>query len=485
MYVLRTLVLLLATLATAHAADRPNILVIMADDIGPTNVSAYSQGLMGQTPNIDRIAREGMLFTDHYSEPSCTPGRAAFITGQYPIRTGLTTVGLPNSPIGIDARDPTLAEVLKPLGYVTGQFGKNHLGDRDQHLPTAHGFDEFFGNLYHLNAEEEPEQLEYPAKELAKYRPRGVIDAKAGPDGYIKDTGPLTRKRMESVDDEFTSRTVDFIERAVKGKKPFFVWHNPSRNHIYIHPRPEFVAAAAKDSSEDDIYRAGMIELDGHVGQILKKLDDLGVAKNTIVVFTSDNGPMTYHWPQAGTTPFHGEKASTWEGGVRVPTVVRWPGKVPAGSISNGIQSHLDLFTTLAAAAGVKDVAAELRASHKVHIDGINNLQHWQGQGPSLRENYIYYNESTLSALRWRQWKVHAKEKNGFFDYFRESSLIFNLKMDPYEQHGGLQSNILAQRKAWIGGIIRDIITEHMRSLQEFPPRQKGGSLRGGMELVK
>ncbi len=485
MHFLRAIVLLLAVLATAHAADRPNILVIMADDVGPTNVSAYSQGLMGQTPNIDRIAREGMLFTDHYSEPSCTPGRAAFITGQYPIRTGLTTVGLPNSPVGIDKRDPTLAEVLKPLGYVSGQFGKNHLGDRDEHLPTAHGFDEFFGNLYHLNAEEEPEQLDYPAKELAKYKPRGVIDSKAGPDGYIHDTGPLTSKRMESVDDEFTARTIGFMERAVKEKKPFFVWHNPSRNHIYIHSRPEFIAAAAKDSSEEDIFRAGMIELDGHVGQILKKLDQLGVAKNTIVVFTSDNGPMTYHWPQAGTTPFHGEKASTWEGGVRVPTVIRWPGKVPAGAISNGIQSHLDLFSTLAAAAGIKDVAADLRASHHVYIDGINNLSHWQGQGPSLRENYIYYNESTLSALRWHQWKVHAKEKNGFFDYFRESSLLFNLKMDPFEQHGGLYSNIMVQKKAWIGGIMRDIITDHIRSLHEFPPRQKGGSLRGGMELVK
>ena len=485
MHFLRAIVLLLAVLATAHAADRPNILVIMADDVGPTNVSAYSQGLMGQTPSIDRIAREGMLFTDHYSEPSCTPGRAAFITGQYPIRTGLTTVGLPNSPVGIDKRDPTLAEVLKPLGYVSGQFGKNHLGDRDEHLPTAHGFDEFFGNLYHLNAEEEPEQLDYPTTQLTKYKPRGVIDSKAGPDGYIRDTGPLTKKRMESVDDEFTAHTMDFMERAVKAKKPFFVWHNPSRMHIYTHVRPEFIRRAAQDSSEEDVYRAGMIELDDDIGMILKKLDQLGVAKNTIVVFTSDNGPMVYHWPDAGATPFHGEKASTWEGGVRVPTLIRWPGKVPAGSVSNGIQSHLDLFSTLAAAAGVKDVAADLRASHHVYIDGINNLSHWLGQGPSLRESYIYYNESTLSALRWRQWKVHAKEKNGFFDYFRESSLLFNLKMDPFEQHGGLQSNVLVQKTAWIGGIVRDIITEHMRSLQEFPPRQKGNSLRGGMELVK
>ncbi|WP_432470221.1 arylsulfatase [Amphritea sp. HPY] len=478
--------LMVAGLASnAVAAERPNILVIMADDVGPTNVGAYSHGIMAPTPNLNRIAKEGMLFTDHYAEPTCTAGRASFITGQKPIRTGLTTVGLPGSLLGIDERDPTLAEVLKPLGYKTAQIGKNHLGDQDHHLPTNHGFDEFFGNLYHLNAEEEPEQLDYPTELLTKYKPRGVIDSKAGPDGFIKDTGPLTRKRMETIDEEFTARSVKFMEQSVEEDKPFFLWHNPSRIHIYTHSLPKYIKRIAEFSSEEDIAGAGVLELDDHVGILLDKLDKLGIADNTIVIFTSDNGPMAYHFPDAGITPYRGEKATTWEGGVRVPMLLRWPDKIEAGSVSNGIQSHMDLFTTLAAAAGVKDVAAELKEKDKVHIDGVDNLAHWQGKADSSRESFIYYNEGTLAAVRWKQWKVHAQERSGFFDYFRQSALLFNLRMDPFEQHDGLYANMLAQKKAWIGGILRDIMTEHVTSLHQFPPRQKGGSLRGGMELVE
>lgn len=477
---------LLLTSAVAVAADKPNILVIMADDVGPTNIGAYSHGMMMPTPNIDRIAKEGRLFTDHYAEPSCTPGRAAFLTGQYPIRTGLHTVGLPGSPIGIDKKDPTLAKVLKEVGYATGQFGKNHLGDLDKHLPTNHGFDEFYGNLYHLNTEEEPEQLEYPHEKLAKYKPRGVIHSKA--DGSIVDTGPLTRKRMETVDDEFLKHSTSFMKKAVSEKKPFFVWYNPTRMHINTRVRPEFIKRAAKFSSEDDLFGAGMLELDDQVGKLLAELDRLGQAKNTIVIFTSDNGPMSAWWPDGGTTPFHGEKASSWEGAYRVPTLIRWPGKIPAGSVSNGLQSHMDLFSTLTAAAGVDNVAAKLLESHKVKIDGVNNLQHWtdrESKTPSARESYVYYVESNIVGIRWNYWKTVSKERNGFFDYYRDGFNMFNLRMDPYERQVGAKNNEFTMKKAWVGGVFRDIITDHLISLKQFPPRQAGGSLRGGMENTK
>lgn len=466
------------------STDLPNILVIMADDVGHTNISAYSHGLMTQTPNLDRIANEGMMFTDHYAEPTCTAGRASFITGQMPIRTGLTTVGLPGSPLGINEKDPTLAELLKPLGYKTAQVGKNHLGDRDHHLPTNHGFDIFFGNLYHLNAEEEPEQRDYPHELLQNYRPRGVIDAKAEPGGYIRDTGPLTRKRMETIDREFVDRSLAFIDEAHEQGKPFFIWHNPTRIHVYTRSLPQYIARIAEVSSEEDIAGAGVLELDEHVGMLLDKLEDLNIADNTIVIFTSDNGPQLFVYPDAGASPFRGEKATTWEGGVRVPMMVRWPNAIAAGSKSNGIQSHLDLFTTLASAAGIKNVAQQLRERDKVHIDGVDNLAHWRGEADSSREHFIYYNESQLTAVRWKQWKVHSKVREGFFDYFRQSALLFNLKMDPFERNDGRYAEQLALRKAWIGGVLRDLITAHVTTLHQFPPRQKGGSLRGGLELV-
>jgi arylsulfatase len=485
---------LLSSPASAQGRP-PNILVIMPDDVGYSNVGVYSHGMMVPTPNIDRIGREGRLFTDHYAHPSCTPGRAAFITGQMPIRTGLTTVGTPGSPVGLDPRDPTLAKVLKPLGYATGQFGKNHLGDRNSHLPTVHGFDEFFGNLYHLNTEEEPE-LRMWRKDPgfdARYRPRGVLDCVAtdvddrsddprfGPMGRqrCRDTGALTVERMKTVDEEFLARTMQFIDRSAKAGRPFFAWFNPSRMHIYTHLKPESRHLASDISSEFDIYGSGLMEHDGHVGQLLKQLDELKIAENTIVVYTTDNGAMVSWWPDGGATPFRGEKATTWEGGVRVPLLVRWPLRIPKASISNGIQTHEDLFTTLAAAAGAGDVAAQLRRTHTVHIDGVDNLAHWTGDGPSRRNSVIYYNEGDLTAVRIGPWKSHMKVREGFFDSLRPSALVFNLRMDPYERHGGQKADDFAMRMgiAW-GGQVYDLLDEHAKSLAAFPPRQKGGSLR-------
>jgi arylsulfatase len=478
-------------------SDKPNILLICTDDVGIWNVGAYSHGMMVPTPNIDRLAREGMLFTDHYAAPTCTPGRAMLVTGQLPIRTGLTTVGMAGSPIGLSDKDPTLAEVLKPLGYRTGQFGKNHLGDRNEHLPTVHGFDEFYGNLYHLNTEEEPYLAAWPKDSGfdRRYKPRGVLDCKATEidnptiDGRfgkvgkqtIRDTGPLDPKRMETVDDEFNEKAMDFMERAVKAGDPFFVWHNPTRMHIYTHLRPAHQNLATPYSSEFDVFGSGMMELDMMIGTLLKKLEDLGVAENTIVIFTADNGAMVDWYPDGGTTPFRGEKATTWEGGVRVPMLIKWPAKIKAGSVSNGIQDHTDLFTTLAAAAGIDNVAEKLKESHKVYIDGVNNLAHWTSQAPSNRYFEIYYNESDLAAIRIGPWKSHMLQREGFFDYNKPSALIFNLRSDPFERQDGWKSREIAMKLgiAW-GGQIQDVLQKHYLSLQQFPPRQKGASLRAG-----
>jgi arylsulfatase A-like enzyme len=481
---LRTLALLGASLLAAAGTwaqralpERPNIVMIMADDIGYWNVGLYSHGMMVPTPHIDRIGREGMLFTDHYAEPTCTAGRAAFLTGQMPIRTGLTTVGLPGSPIGHDKRDPSLASVLKARGYRTAHFGKSHLGDRDEHLPHQHGFDEFFGNLYHLNSEEEPFQRDYPTARLGRYKPRGVIEAFAGQ--APRDLGPLSPKRMETFDDEILDRSLNFLERSAKEKLPFFLWHNPTRMHVYTHLKPESRHLATPHSSEDDVYGSGLMELDQHIGRLLKKLDDLGLAKNTIVLFTSDNGPQVFTWPDGGTTPFRGEKASTWEGGYRVPMLVRWPEAIKPGSVSNGIQTHYDLFTTLARAAGVPDVTGQLKDSHKVKIDGVDNLAHWLGSGPSLRDQFIYYNERELVGLRWGPWKGLFKERDGFFDPLKQSFVFRNLRMDPFEKNAtDRDAQQMGLRKAWIGGVFQDILGQHVMSLREFAPRQVGGSLR-------
>ncbi|MFN9784506.1 MAG: arylsulfatase [Sphingobacteriales bacterium] len=474
--------------------SRPNILLIMADDVGYWNVGAYSHGMMVPTPGIDRLANEGLLFTDHYAAPTCTPGRAMAITGQLPIRTGLTTVGMAGSPIGLSEKDPTLAEVLKPLGYNTGQFGKNHLGDRNEHLPTVHGFDEFYGNLYHLNTEEEPYLKMWPSDSGFNYRykPRGVLDCKAtnisdntidarfGKIGKqtIQDTGPLDPKRMETVDEEFLDRTMKFIDKSNKEGKPFFAWFNPSRMHIYTHLRPENKNLASPYSSEFDVYGSGMMELDDMVKRLLKKLDELGIADNTIVLFTTDNGAMVDWFPDGGTTPFRGEKATTWEGGVRVPLLIRWPAKISAGKVSNGIQDHTDLFSTLAAACGVDNIAEKLKVSHQVYIDGMNNLEHWTSSSPSKRNFEIYYNESELTAVRIGNWKSHIKTREGFFDSNEPDALLVNLRQDPFERQTGWKSREMAMKLgiAW-GGQLQDLLGEHMKTLQLFPPRQKGGSL--------
>jgi len=450
----------------AGTGKLPNILVIMGDDIGWTNISAYEKGIVGyNTPNIDRIANEGMLFTDYYGEQSCTAGRSTFITGQSALRTGLLKVGFPGAPFGIQDEDPTLAEMLKPLGYVSGQFGKNHLGDLNKFLPTVHGFDEFFGNLYHLNAEEEPENVDYPGGpdgEFAKHLgPRGVLDCVAtdvydptederfGPWGKQEciDTGALTRKRMETIDEEFLSRTKDFIAEAVVADKPFFTWFNSTRMHYYTHIKDE-----VNGISGQDFYGDGMVEHDGHVGQLLDWLEDLGIADNTIVIYTTDNGPHYNQWPDGALTPFRGEKNTNWEGGYRVPALVRWPGHIPAGTVSHEIFSHLDWVPTLMAAAGVDDIKETLKQDCTeestnlcgTYLDGYNQLpylldpEHEWGQ----RHGFIYFNdEGQLPGVRVGDWKVvFAEQRARGFDVWREPFVmlrlpkIFNLRRDPYER---------------------------------------------------
>lgn len=485
------------TTQTKSTNQKPNILLICTDDVGWFNVGSYNLGMMVPTPNIDRIGKEGITFTDHYAAPSCTPGRAMLITGQLPIRTGLTTVGMAGSPIGLSKEDPTLAELLKPLGYKTGQFGKNHLGDRNEHLPTVHGFDEFYGNLYHLNTEEEPFLQTWPKDSEfdSRYKPRGVLDCIAtdvddntvdprfGKVGkqIIKDTGPLDPKRMETVDEEFTSRTIKFMEQSVKEDKPFFVWYNPTRMHIYTHLREEHKNLADEYSSEFDVFGSGMMELDMYIGELLNKLDELGIAENTIVLFTSDNGAMVDWYPDGGTTPFKGEKGTTWEGGVRVPMLIRWPAKIPAGKISNGIQDNTDIFTTLAAACGINDVREKLASEKKVYIDGENNLEHWTGNSKSKREFILYYNESDLTAVRIGNWKSHFQTREGFFDHNKPSALLVNLKQDPFEKHLEWKSREVAMKLgiAW-GGQVQDLLAKHFYTFQQFPVRQKGASLKPG-----
>jgi arylsulfatase len=499
----------------AHAADKkPNIVVIWGDDIGTWNVGAYTHGMMGRTPNIDSLAKEGALFTDHYGQPSCTAGRAAFVMGQMPIRTGMTTIGIPGSTRGIQKSDPTIAEVLKSVGYVTAQFGKNHLGDRNEFLPTSHGFDEWFGNLYHLNAEEEPEELDYPGQKNPDYTkrfgPRGVlhtwatttddatVDPKFGRVGKqkIQDTGPLTRKRMETFDQEVTDETLKYLDRVGKGDKPFFVWFNSTAIHIWSHPNPKYVQMAVDEGrAEEDVVRAKMLEHDEQVGSILKKLKELGVEDNTIVIYSTDNGFEFILYPDGGYAPFRGEKGTTWEGGLRVPLLIRWPGHVPAGFDANGLQSHEDLFVTLAAAAGLPNLKADLLkgykmngTTYKVHLDGYNNLDYWTGKSPkSARRELFYYDETDLMAVRVDAWKMHIGVKhNG--DWFDEKAFpsvpyIVNLLMDPLEkvtpdapgfEYAGRK---FVAQKLWAPTAAGVFLAEHLKSLQEFPPSQGADTL--------
>jgi len=480
------------TPAVAHAQSptKPNILVIWGDDIGQFNISAYNMGMMGyRTPNIDRVAREGALFTDWYGQQSCTAGRAAFITGQSPIRTGLTKVGLPGAPEGMKKEDPTVATMLRAQGYTTGQFGKNHLGDRDDMLPSAHGFDEFFGNLYHLNAEEEPENADYPKDEAFKKRfgPRGVIHSFA--DGRITDTGPLTKKRMETIDEEVLAKSVDFMERAVKAQKPFFVWWNSTRMHIFTHLKAE-----SEGKTGLGVYADGMVEHDGHVGKLLDKLDALGIADNTIVMYSTDNGAESFTWPDGGTTMFRGEKNTNWEGGYRVPCAIRWPGVVKPGTVINDIGAHEDMLPTLLAAAGdttAKDELVKGRTiggtSYKVHIDGYDLAPALRGTAPWPRKEFLYWtDDGSVAALRYGNWKISVlvQEAEGLkvwqqpFVQLR-APMITNLRMDPFER--AEHENAMGYQRWYLDRMYLiapagGYVAQWLQSFREFPPRQKPGS---------
>jgi arylsulfatase len=481
-------------------ADKPNILVIWGDDIGITNLSCYSDGLMGyRTPNIDRIAGEGMRFTDSYGEQSCTAGRSAFITGQSTYRTGLSKVGLPGAEAGLQPEDPTIAELLKPLGYATGQFGKNHLGDRDEHLPTAHGFDEFFGNLYHLNAEEEPEHPDYPpADDYPNFRkrfgPRGVIHSKANPDGTqeIEDTGPLTRKRMETIDDETVERAVDFIERKHAEGTPFFLWVNTTHMHFRTHPRPESAGQAGRWQSE---YHDTMVDHDRHVGVLLDKLDELGLAEDTIVVYSTDNGPHMNTWPDGGMTPFRSEKNTNWEGAFRVPQLIRWPGRIEAGVVSNEMVSHLDWLPTLVAAAGDPDVKEKLLEGHdaggttfRVHLDGYNLLPYLTGEtDASPRKEFFYFSDDgDLVAMRYDNWKLVFAEQRmegtlqAWFEPFVALRVpkLFNLRTDPFERADKTSNTYWDWfiDRVFLVVPAQAIVADFLGTFVEFPPRQKAAS---------
>ncbi|HUI73485.1 MAG TPA: arylsulfatase, partial [Candidatus Acidoferrum sp.] len=494
------------------ATNKPNIVVIWGDDIGQTNISAYSDGLMGyKTPNIDRIANEGMRFTDSYAEQSCTAGRSSFITGQCGFRTGNTKVGMPGAAQGLQHRDVTIAQLLKAQGYATGQFGKNHLGDRNEHLPTVHGFDEFYGSLYHLNANEEPELPDYPnPKEfpnfLNKYGPRGVLDCKAtdkddatvdprfGKVGKqtIKDTGPLTKKRMETIDDDVADRSVDYLKRQKAAGKPVFLWVNFSHMHLRTHTKPESIGQSGRWQSP---YHDTMIDHDKNVGQVLKALDDLGMADDTIVLYSTDNGPHMNTWPDGAMTPFRNEKNSNWEGAFRVPCLIRWPGHIKARSVSNEIISHLDWFPTFLAAAGVPDVAEQLKkgmkvgdTTFKVHLDGYNLLPYLTGETKkSPREEFFYFNDdSELVALRYDNWKMVFEEQRteGTLRIWAEPFVtlrvpkIFNLRTDPFER-ADITSNTYYD---WLLDHVfilvpaQEVVGKFLATFKEFPPSQEAGS---------
>jgi len=483
-----TVPLFMATGVVAESKT-PNVLVIWGDDIGGFNISAYNMGMMGyKTPNIDRIAKEGALFTDWYAQQSCTAGRAAFITGQSPIRTGLTKVGLPSAPEGMKKEDPTIATLLKSKGYMTGQFGKNHLGDRDEMLPTNHGFDEFFGNLYHLNAEEEPEHPDYPKDPnfKKKFGPRGVIHSFA--DGRITDTGPLTKKRMETIDEEVTVKALDFMERAKKANKPFFLWWNSTRMHIFTHLKKE-----SEGKTGLGIYPDGMVEHDGHVGQVLAKLKELGLEENTIVMYSTDNGAESMSWPDGGTTMFRGEKNTNWEGGYRVATLIRWPGVIKPGTIINDIASHEDMLPTLLAAVGDTTVKEDLKKgkkvgkmTNKVHLDGYNLLPALKGASEWPRKEFLYWtDDGSVAALRYNQWKVTFLRQNAhglhvWIEPFEElrAPLLTNLRSDPFEraEYEGFGYNQWFAKHMFLFAPAGAYVGQWLQSFREFPPRQKPGS---------
>ncbi len=487
---------LTASLATAQDDAKPNILVIWGDDIGQSNISAYTMGLMGyRTPNIDRVANEGMIFTDYYAEQSCTAGRSSFITGQSVFRTGLSKVGMPGATEGMKIEDPTIAGLLKAQGYDTGQFGKNHLGDRDEMLPSNNGFDEFFGNLYHLNAEEEPELEDYPKDPAFRERfgPRGVLKSSA--DGTIEDTGPLTKKRMETVDDETTAAALDFIDRKTAEGKPWFVWWSGTRMHFRTHVKDELRGISGQDE-----YADGMVEHDRHIGMFLDKLDELDIADNTFVFYSTDNGPHMNSWPDAGMTPFRGEKNTNWEGGWRVPAMVRWPGNIEPGSVSNEIMHHMDWLPTFLAMAGVPDIKEQLKEGgvqaigreYNVHLDGYNSLAYLKGEEEASPRNEVFYfsDDGDLTAMRYNDWKViflehrYPQTLRAWAEPWTELRipLLFNLRRDPYER-----SNITSNTYwDWYLNHVflllpaAEYVGQFLETFEEFPPRQKPGSFTIG-----
>jgi len=496
---------------------KPNILVIMGDDIGMWNVSVYSHGMMGfETPNIDRIAKEGALFTDLYAQQSCTAGRAAFVTGQSPFRTGLLKVGLPGAKEGLSEKDPTLAELLKPQGYATGQFGKNHLGDRNEFLPTVHGFDEFFGNLYHLNAEEEPEHADYlrPPRYphfYDRFGPRGVFkcvatdtdDPKEEPrfgkwgKQKCQDTGPLTRKRMETVDEEFLGAAMNFIDKQHKAGKPFFVWFNSTRMHVHTHLKPE-----AEGKTGLGVEADGMVEHDGMVGQLLKQLDDLGIAENTIVLYTTDNGAEEFSWPDGGTTPFHGEKNSSWEGGYRVPGMIRWPGVIKPGTVINGVVSHEDWVPTFVSAAGEPNVTQKLLTGYaaagktfKVHLDGYNLTEYLAGKSEDPRKEFFYWtDDGNLAAVRYDRWKLLFLQQRAIgFKVWSDPlvplrvPLIEDLRGDPFERAEAEATlyDLWLLDRAFLLVPAQAFVGQHLQTYVEYPPRQKPGTFSLDQVLQK
>jgi arylsulfatase len=503
------LVLAICFACVARAQQKPNIVIIWGDDIGQSDISAYSMGLMGfHTPNIDRVAKEGVIFTDYYAEQSCTAGRSSFITGQCGLRTGNTKVGMPGAAQGLQARDVTIAQLLKAQGYATGQFGKNHLGDRNEFLPTVHGFDEFYGPLYHLNASEEPELPDYPKdpKFLAEFGPRGVLDCKAtdnddatvdprfGKVGKqtIKDTGPLTKKRMETIDDDIADRSVDYLKRQHAAGKPVFLWVNFTHMHFRTHTKPESVGQSGHWQSP---YHDTMIDHDKNVGTVLKALDDLGIANDTIVMYSTDNGPHMNSWPDAAMTPFRNEKNSNWEGAYRVPSMIRWPGHIKPGWVSNDIIAHLDMAPTLLAAAGVTDVKEQLLKgmkvgdeTFKVHLDGYNQLPYLTGQTTEdPRKEFFYFNDdSNLVCLRYDNWKFVFSEQRapGTLRVWGEPFTtlrfpkLFNLRTDPYER-ADITSNTYYDwwfDHAYICVPAQGLVGKFLETFKEFPPSQKAGS---------
>lgn len=495
----------LATLAAlagplcAQEAEKPNILIIWGDDIGWFNPSAYNRGMMGyRTPNIDRIAEDGALFTDWYGQQSCTAGRSAFITGQSPFRTGLLKVGLPGAEEGMSELDPTIAGLLKNHDYMTGQYGKNHLGDLDEMLPTNHGFDEFFGNLYHLNAEEEPESPDYPksAEFREQFGPRGVIRSSA--DGEIEDTGPLTRKRMETVDEEITAGAIDFMERAVAQDRPFFLWWNSTRMHVFTHLKEESEGVTGLG-----IYADGMVEHDGHVGQLLDKLDELGVADNTIIMYSSDNGAEMFTWPDGGMSPFRNEKNSNWDGGYRVPTLIKWPGMIEPGTVYNDIFSHEDMLPTLLAAAGEPDIKKKLLEGHsamgrdyRVYLDGYNLLPYFKGEVDESPRNEFFYwtDDGNLANLRYNRWKmVFLEQRAHGFEVWEEPLVelrvpkLFDMLGDPFERADEEAETYNMWRFERLYLILPAVsyVAQHLATYQEFPPRQEPGSFNLSQVLAK